>query len=69
MKGRGARECYSLSVVVGDRIREQTAIAPYIYPMTLLDQRDEYLLPHSPSRSLWFLCENGRLRRDRTTDR
>ena len=54
-------------VVVGDRIREQTAIAPYIYPMMLLDQGDEYILPHSPSRSLWFLCENGGLRRDRMT--
>ena len=39
-------------VVVGNRIREVI---------------DEYLLPHSPSCSVWFLGENGGLRRDRTS--
>ena len=40
-------------VVVGDRIGEQVI--------------DEYLLPHSPSCSVWFLGENGGLRQDRTS--
>ena len=49
-------------VVVGDRIRQRT---PAYIHVTRPGCR--YLSAHSPSRSVCFLCENGGLRRDRTS--
>ena len=40
------------------------------HPMTLLDQGiNGYPSPHWPSGTIWFLCENGGLRRHGTTVR
>ena len=46
-------------VVVGDRIREQTAIASAIYPPNEVTRPGYRSVPSAPFCSVWFLGENG----------